>query len=172
MSTDSVLNIVEELAAEPDGHPFGASYIAQRAGIAVPEAYRQLEVLAERHDLDRHFELISPTTGRSLREFRLGDTVPLGDTYEPDREDEEPFVVTNNDVLVSFSPTARLRTRVGGTQKKKRPIHRSQRSSPELQGLRARLRATLAATQRALRGLSSKIRSEAHRRLTSSSTGR
>jgi hypothetical protein len=170
--TDSVQNIVEELAAEPNVHPFGASYIAQRAGIAVPEAYQQLEALAERHDLDRHFELISPMTGRSLQEFRLGDKVPLGDTYEPDREDEEPFVVTDSDILISFAPTARLQVRVGGgTQKKKQPTHQREGSSPEFQGLRAQLQATLAATQRALREVSSKIRSEAHRRLTSSTPG-
>lgn len=170
----SVQSIVEELAAEPGGHPFGASYIAKAAGIDVSDAYQQLEALVARHDLDRHVELISPTTGRSLQEFRVGDTMPVGNTYKPDRDDEEPFLVTDKDILISFSPTATLRAQAAYMQKKKQmtqPVGQSPQL-PELQELRAQLQATLAATQRALREIGSKIRSEARRRYTSSTTGR
>src|ERR1019366_4607131 len=103
--------VVEQLAAD-EGHGFAASYVARRAGIPTEEAYRQLEALAQRGDLDRRFELISPTTGRSLVEYRLGDTVPSGCVYEPEYEDEEPFVITDNDIWITFAPTATLRTRV------------------------------------------------------------
>jgi hypothetical protein len=172
MTTGSVQNIIEELAAQPDAHPFGASYIAQRAGIEVGDAYKQLEALAASHDLDRHFELISPTTGRSLEEYRLGDPLPVGDTYEPKIDDEEPFLVTREDILVSFSPTAKLQARARDAQKKKQPAHSIERSSSELQELRAHLQAALTAVQRAMREIGSKIRSEARRRSTSSTTGR
>jgi hypothetical protein len=171
VTADSVQNIVEQLAARPDAHPFGASYIAQRTGIDVADAYKQLEALAERHDLERHFELISPTTGRSLEEYRLGDTVPVGDTYEPESEEEEPFVVTPEDILISFSPTAKLQARARDTQKKKQSTQ-IEPPSPELQQLQAQLQATLIAVQRAMREIASKIRSEALRRFTSSTTGR
>lgn len=169
VSTASVQSIVEDLAAQQGGHPFGASYVAQRAGIDVPGAYEQLEALAQRGDLERHFELISPTTGRSLQEFHIGDELPMGETYESELDEEEPFVVGPEDILISFSPTERLRARAANMQKKKlasRPVE----SSPELQRMRAQLQATLAALQRAMREIAGKIRSEARRRSTTSTT--
>jgi hypothetical protein len=136
--------------------------VARRAGIPTEEAYRQLEALAQRGDLDRRFELISPTTGRSLVEYRLGDTVPSGCVYEPEYEDEEPFVITDNDIWITFAPTATLRTRV--EHKKKLPIP----PQGELKRLSAEMRAAVETIRQQVEAILGKIRSEVERRHTAS----
>jgi hypothetical protein len=157
MTPDSVESVVEGLAAKPSGYPFGASYIAQLAGVDVRDAYAELERLAARKDLERHFELISPSTGKALAEFRLGDKVPVGDTREPVGDDEAPFVISDDDIWISFSPTAKLRARVAATHKKKRP-------TPSLVS-------SLQQVRRILWSIGVKTRSEAQRRSMSSTTG-
>lgn len=154
MTPGSVQRVVEELAAEQDGHPFGASYVAERAGVGLEDAYEQLEALAERHELNRHFELVSPLTGRSLRSFRLGDKLPIGATYDPDRDDDEPFVVSPENILVTFSPSAELQTRV---QKKK------DKGDPPSQSSRQRAQQILESSRKAVEELRRKIRSEGRR---------
>ena len=111
VTTDSVQSIVEEFAAEPGAPRFRASQIVQRTGADVGDVYEQLEALAAHGDLERHFELCHPITGRPLEEFRLGDKVPVGDTYESEDGREEPFIVTADDIFISFSPTLTLRKR-------------------------------------------------------------
>jgi hypothetical protein len=118
MMPGPVERVVERLAADQDGYPFAASYVAKLAGVGVDAAYTELEQLATRKDLERHFELISPNTGRALVEYRLGDKIPVGEQYDHPDDQEEPFVIGKEDISVSFSPTAKLRNRV--QQKKKR----------------------------------------------------
>lgn len=147
MTPGSVESVVERLAADQGGYPFAASYVAQLAGVGVDAAYAELERLAGQKDLERHFELISPSTGRALAEYGLGDKIPVGETYEPADDQEEPFVIAESDIWVSFSPTPKFRTRV--RQKKK---------------------LTMVLLSSLLSGVARRIRSQARRR-TSSTMG-
>lgn len=155
--TTSVESIVAAIAADVNAHPFGASYVARKAGIDVAEAYRQLEDLATRHDLDRHFELISPLTGRSLQGFHLGDKVPIGEVCEPPEDDEEPFTITENDIWVTFSPTAQFR----------REIERKKKQAPPQQQLLTQTEANLLRAVRELQQVLQQGIGEAHRRIRS-----
>ena len=142
----SVESVVETIAADRNAHPFGASYVAREAGVDVREAYRQLEDLAARHDLDRHFELISPFTGRSLRGFHLGDRVPIGEVFEPEEEDEEPFIVGEDNIWVTFSPTAQLQTKLARKKKQQATLSRP----PDVDRAQADLRRTIRQLQQIL----------------------
>jgi hypothetical protein len=164
----SVECVVASIASDENAHPFGASYVARRAGVDVEEAYRRLEELAERHDLERHFELISPFTGRSLKGFHLGDKVPVGEVFEPEEDDEEPFIVTPTSIWVTFSPTAQFRATL--TRKKKQARVGAQHPSlpPQVQ---ADLRRAVQESRRIARSLgeaSRRIRSEVREAFTTS----
>jgi len=156
-----VERIVEEIASDPAAHPFGASYVANRAGVSVDDAYKQLEALATKHQLERHFELVSPSTGRSLAWYRLGDTVPIGQEFQPpaDTDDETPFVVSPDDILVTFSASESLR-------------QKAQKKTQDPPGRGKPPRLALNRIQSAVEDVERRIRSAVRRRSTSSTMGR
>lgn len=115
--------VVEEIAAQSSDW-FRASYVARRAGVDTELAYRRLNELVDRGDLDVHFELISPHTGHTLATYRVGDKVPVEQRIEPDDDRESPFKVRDQDIWISFAATQRLRQQLQRDSDLKKKVRR------------------------------------------------
>jgi hypothetical protein len=102
--------IAREVIATASPHAFGASWVARKIGLDVAEARAQLNLMVERGILERHFVLLSPFTGRSLKSFKTKEDIPFGKVYDPEEPGEEFFIITERDVDVLFRVATQLHT--------------------------------------------------------------
>ena len=101
-----VVSVVRELAREKRPR-FRASFIAERAGVTLDEARRDLVKLAKVGDLIIHFELICPFDDASIATFDAREQIPT--VFASDEcGDGEEFDVTPELIWVTFSPTDEL----------------------------------------------------------------
>jgi hypothetical protein len=125
MASDA-LDVVRDLAARGATH-FHASYVAKQAGIPVGDARERLETLRGEGLVDVHFEIICPGCDRTIKSFSIGQTVPYGEVIEDDECDAEPFELTEDEILVTYSPSRDLLLTINrdtvadGAKKKKAP---------------------------------------------------
>lgn len=110
MASDA-LDVVRDLAARGATH-FHASYVAKQAGITVGDARERLETLREEGLVDVHFEIVCPGCDRTITSFDLGQKVPYGEAIEDDECDAEPFELSENEILVTYSPSRDLLLRI------------------------------------------------------------
>jgi hypothetical protein len=110
MASDA-LNVVRDLAARGATH-FHASYVAKEAGIPVGDARERLEKLREEGLVDVHFEVVCPGCDRTISSFDLGQKVPYGEAIDDDECDAEPFELTEDEILVTYSPSRDLLLRI------------------------------------------------------------
>jgi hypothetical protein len=114
-----VRDVVRDLTLEGSAH-FHASYVADKAHISTREAHEQLAALQKEGVLDVNFDVICPESDRTVGTFRLGDNVPFGETYIEPTGDCEPFELTEDDILVTYTPkTEYLRQLLREGSKKK-----------------------------------------------------
>lgn len=119
-------DVVRDLAARGATH-FHASYVAKEAGIPVDDARVRLEKLREEGLVDVHFEVVCPGCDRTISSFDLGQKVPYGEAIDDDECDAEPFELTEDEILVTYSPSRDLLLRVNrdtgaeGAKKKRTP---------------------------------------------------
>ncbi len=100
---EAVVRAVRELAGEKRSR-FRATSVADRAGVSVDVARRDLMDLAKIGDLTLNFEVMSPESGETLATFGQRDEIP---PRLEDREGRE-HEVTRDLIWVSFSPTERV----------------------------------------------------------------
>jgi hypothetical protein len=107
MMRAEVVSAVRELVRE-GRKGFRASYVAERAQVALADAQRDLVALAQVGDLQMNFEVMAPD-GRTVAVFHERDRIP--DTMVDDEAEDEAqaeFRVTPRNIWVTFSPTKDL----------------------------------------------------------------
>jgi hypothetical protein len=106
----SVREIVQDLAAE--GYErIHASYVAKRAEVSAPAARHSLAKMVADRDLSERFELVCPNCGRTLATYTSGEALPIGATVECHSCDIGSFVVSLNEIWITYTPTPRLYAR-------------------------------------------------------------
>jgi hypothetical protein len=125
---DSVRQVVEDLAAA-GAQRFHASYVADSAGLDIEATRTALAALVQGGDLELFFELRCPECSRVVATFPAKASIPIGKTFESPSCGDADFLVTENDVMVAFSPSQTLLLRVNkrrstAPRKKKSPLRR------------------------------------------------
>lgn len=126
MASPDARDVVRDLAARGATH-FHASLIAKQAEISVDNARECLEALRGEGLVDVHFEVVCPGCDRTIASFDLGQKVPYGATMEDDECDADPFELTEDEILVTYSPSRDLLLKVNrdagaeSTKKKRTP---------------------------------------------------
>ncbi|HEX4188576.1 MAG TPA: hypothetical protein VHY83_11815 [Solirubrobacteraceae bacterium] len=112
MSADPILKIVEELTDEgTDG--FRASAIARQLGLTVEQVSPVLLGMVSDGRLRLRSDVICPDNGRTIRSYWQGEQLPIGKTVQSDRcASDEPFVVTRDEIWITFVPTEKFRVAV------------------------------------------------------------
>jgi hypothetical protein len=100
----TVEKVVEDLAAN-GAEGFHASYVAREADVPTGDARSRLARLVDSGDLQENFELVCPSCGRTIATFRRGDRLPLGELHPCGICGAEPFVVSEADFVISYTPT-------------------------------------------------------------------
>jgi hypothetical protein len=106
---------------------FHPSYVARQARRPLKDVLPILSNLAERGMLEETFELICPTCGRTVRRYKIGEELPIGQLVEcTESIDDPPFVPSERDFIVTYTPTASYLSKLFRDEtsdiKKKRPI--------------------------------------------------
>ena len=127
MASDA-LDVVRKLASDGATH-FHASYVAKQAHIPLEDAQRRLDQLRKQGVIDVHFEVLCPGCDRTLKSFDLGEKIPLGEKFDDDWCDVEPFELNESDLLVTYSPSREgllklNREKAQQNVKKKTPLRR------------------------------------------------
>lgn len=104
-------DVVRDLAARGATH-FHASLVAKQAEIPVATARERLEALREEGLVDVHFEVVCPDCDRTIASFDLGQKVPYGAAMEDDECDADSFELTEDEILVTYSPSRDLLLKV------------------------------------------------------------
>jgi hypothetical protein len=123
---DDIRNVIKDLALDGSGH-FPASYVAKKSGLSVSEAKRELETLRRSKVVEVHFDVVNPHTDRTIKSYRLKQEVPIGKPFDDPTGDSEPFELTENDILVTYSPTSDFLlklNRSGDSKKKSSPLRK------------------------------------------------
>jgi rubredoxin len=119
--------VVERLAAD-GAQGFHASFVAKESRVAIDDVRSELARLAANGDIEERYELVCPNCGRTLKVFSKTDQLPLNDEIQCDSCDYV-WVPTEQDVLVTYSPTAKTFARVNragrATGRSKKKIQRA-----------------------------------------------
>jgi predicted GH43/DUF377 family glycosyl hydrolase len=87
---------------ERGGFAFHPKHLATSAGISLAEAQKVLERWVKDSRLIRHFEVLCPESGRTVRSYRMASAVPVGEDLDcPYCED--PHLVAESDLWVTYS---------------------------------------------------------------------
>jgi len=114
-----VVEVVRGLAQE-HRQRFRASFVAERAGVPVDDARRDLVKLVGAGELRMNFELLSPFDDSTVATFASEDQIPTSfSSY--DTGDGEEFEVTPELIWVTFSPTEEFMAEVADESTTRKP---------------------------------------------------
>lgn len=126
-----VVAAVNDLAREGRSR-FRASYVAERAGVSIDDARRDLVGLWKAGTLRMNLELLCPFDGATVATFEDRDRIPT--TFSSwECGNGEEFEVTPELIWVTFSPTNELRgdvERRSGSSVEKPPEEVEPRGNP------------------------------------------
>lgn len=105
-----VIQAVRDLAREQRSR-FRASYVAERAGVPIDHARRDLVALSRLGEVSMNFELLCPWDYTTIATFGAREEIPTVFTDEACGGGEE-FEVTPELIWVTFTPTDALRAEV------------------------------------------------------------
>jgi hypothetical protein len=127
--TTSVEEAVRDITVE-GLERFHGSYVAKRTDIPQDAVNEALAHLVEVGRLDVRLEVLCPTCARTLKVFRSGDSVPIGQLMDAhDACDQEAFVLEERDLWVAYEPTSRYKSRLFKDQPPPRPPKKVRRGN-------------------------------------------
>lgn len=100
--------IVQALSRE-GSTGFRASQVAKQTDSPIVEVQTALMKMVDEGMLELRFQLICPDNGRTIKSYRAGETLPIGEEISDGRcESDDPFLVEKSNIWVTFKPSERL----------------------------------------------------------------